>query len=335
MKVKRNCTTGILLIIGTLMTNTDSVLPKNRGGRLGRISKAKESITSFFTMSPQTYQNWKTSTLARSFNKAVGFAPIVKENDVDKLLDLLANEADLIKLGVYRKLSKLYSSATTWESKKKLILAKIQATIELVKYYGVSRNCPKAKLIAAQGMYYVHICKKLFGEEKQGECLKKQIQLYTAFVFAFRIEINRFLRFFLNRTKRKVDKYLPDDKAIKFLDTKVACELKFLQDNKNIFLRTAMKLYMSTSKRNRFNCVKELLSFQDNLKEIDSYPSEIHYLLARAYGLQNNNALALDHLRKARNEKVVDSKTRKTNIKVQAYYEKIYTRVYSIPTGRR
>lgn len=88
----------------------------------------------------------------------------------------------------------------------------------------------------------------------------------------------------------------------------VIFQLKFLQDNKNIFLRTAMKLYMSTSKRNRFNCVKELLSFQDNLKEIDSYPSEIHYLLARAYGLQNNNALALDHLRKARNEKVVDSK---------------------------
>lgn len=89
----------------------------------------------------------------------------------------------------------------------------------------------------------------------------------------------------------------------------VIFQIKFSQDNKNIFLRTALKLYMGTSKKDKnFNCVKELLSFQDDLEEIDSYPSEIHYLLARAYGLQNKNSLALDHLRKARKETVVDSK---------------------------
>jgi len=82
-----------------------------------------------------------------------------------------------------------------------------------------------------------------------------------------------------------------------------------MQDNKNIFIKTAMKLYMGSSNKDKnYNCVKELLPFENDVKEIDSYPGEIHYLIAKAYGYQNNYPLALDHLRKARKAEVVDAK---------------------------
>lgn len=83
--------------------------------------------------------------------------------------------------------------------------------------------------------------------------------------------------------------------------------MKFSQDDKNIFLRTAMKLYMGTSNKS-LNCVNELLSFENDVKEIDSYPGEIHYLIAKAYGYQKNYPLAIDHLHKARKAEVVDAK---------------------------
>ncbi|XP_060871257.1 uncharacterized protein LOC132945503 [Metopolophium dirhodum] len=332
MKVKRNFTTGILLTIATLMTTTDCV---DKKGGPGRLSRARDSIMSVFTMSPNTFLNWKTNSFARNFNKAIGFAPIVKENNIEELLKLISDEADLIKIGAFRKLNKLSGTATTEEKKKKLVLAKLQATIELVKYYGTTWNCPKVKWTLAQGMYYAHSCVKLFGEDKQGECLRKKIQLFTAFMFTYKLEINRFTKFFLNRMNAQANKYLPGDKTLKFINTKTACEMKFFQDNKNIFLRTAMKLYMGSSNKNKnYNCVNELLPFEDDAKEVGSYPGEIHYLIAKAYGYQNNYSKALEHLRKARKTDVVDAKTRETNKKVQAYYEKIYTRINAIGNSK-
>jgi len=64
----------------------------------------------------------------------------------------------------------------------------------------------------------------------------------------------------------------------------------------------------SSKKSTSFNCVNELLEFENDAKEVDSYPGEIHYLLGRAYGQQNNYEKALEHLRKARKDRVVDSK---------------------------
>lgn len=90
-----------------------------------------------------------------------------------------------------------------------------------------------------------------------------------------------------------------------------------MQDNKNIFIKTAMKLYMGSSNKDKnYNCVNELLPFENDVKEIDSYPGEIQYLIAKAYGYQNNYPLALEHLRKARKAEVVDAK-------VILYYSKI------------
>ncbi|XP_001952019.2 uncharacterized protein LOC100163961 [Acyrthosiphon pisum] len=324
MKLKRNFTSGILLIIATFMTTTDCIAKK--GGGPGRLKKATDTIMSILTMSQKTFLNWKTSEFARNFNKVVGYAPILKESNSDELLKLISNSADLIKIGAFRKLNKLSASATTEESKKILILAKLQATVELVKYYGTTWNCPKVKWTFAQGMYYAHSCIKLYGEDNQGECLRKKIQLFTAFMFTYKLETNRFIRFFLKRMNKQADIYLPKDKTIRFINTKIACQLKFTQDNKNLLTRAAMKLYMGSSNKDKnYDCVKELLPFENDVKEIDSYPGEIHYLIAKAYGYQNNYPSAIEHLRKARKAEVVDSKTRETNKKVQTYYEKLYT----------
>ncbi|XP_022183490.1 uncharacterized protein LOC111043020 [Myzus persicae] len=320
MKVKRNFICGILLIIATIMTSVCAVRGKNR------LSNAKTYLMSIFTMSPNTVKNWKSSSFARNFNKAIGFAPIVKEDKIEGLLTLIAKEPDLIKIGAFRKLNKLDSSATTVDSKKILILAKIQGTIELIKYYGVAYNCPKVKFTFAQGLYYVYVCKKLHGENS-GDCLRKKVQLIAAFMFSHKVEVNRFVRFFLNRTKKQAENLIPGDRTIKFIDTKIACEIKFAQDNKNGLLRAAMQLYMGTSRKDKnFNCVTELKQFEGELANIDSFAAEFHYLVAKAYGSQNNFASAMEHLIKVREEDVVDSKTREINRKAQLYYEKMYTR---------
>jgi len=75
-------------------------------------------------------------------------------------------------------------------------------------------------------MYFAHDCKKLNGEDKQGECFRK---LCTTIMFSCKIEINRLVRFVLNETKKEADKYLQGDKMIIFVNTKIACEVN---DNK-------------------------------------------------------------------------------------------------------
>jgi len=74
-------------------------------------------------------------------------------------------------------------------------------------------------------MYYAHSCVKLFGENNQGECLRKKMQLFVAFMFSLKLEINRFTRFFLKRMNNQAETYLRNDKAIKFINTKIACEV--------------------------------------------------------------------------------------------------------------
>ncbi|CAI6347591.1 unnamed protein product [Macrosiphum euphorbiae] len=62
MKVKRNFTSGVLLIIATsIMITTDCV--NKRGGGPSRSRRAKNSIVSVLTMSPKTFLNWRISNL--------------------------------------------------------------------------------------------------------------------------------------------------------------------------------------------------------------------------------------------------------------------------------
>ncbi|XP_022183484.1 uncharacterized protein LOC111043016 [Myzus persicae] len=276
-------------------------------------------------MTPAVYKNFQSSSLARNFNKVIGLAPFVKEDEFKKLEDLILHEADLIKIGAFRQLNKMSNIATTDDKKKKFILAKLRATIELIKYYGVVWNCPMVKFTFVQGLYYAHGCQKLF-KENPGQCLEKKMQLYTAFIFSHKIEVNRLTRLFLNKTSKEVERHMgKENKTLKYTDIKIACEVKLAQENKNILLKTAMKMFMGSSKN--YDCATELLPFENDLTEIGSYSGEFHYLVARAYGHQKNYKLAVDHLRKARQTPVFDSKTRETNKKVQAYYEKMYTRL--------
>ncbi|KAL5242373.1 hypothetical protein ACI65C_009783 [Semiaphis heraclei] len=307
MKVKRNLTSGILLIIATIIMTTDSVVKK---GGPSRLKKAKDSIMQLFTISPKMYNKWQSS----NFN-----------NDYNRLLDLLSNEADLIKIGAFKKLNRMFNSATNNEVKKKLVLAKLQATVELVRYYGAVGNWPMTKYTFGQGLFIAHECARL-QKDNAGECLKKKTQLYIAAILCNGREINRIARFYLNKSAKDTNKYLgKGDITLHFLDIKMSCEVKLSQENRNIIIKTAKKMYMGGY--SNYDCVRALIPFESHIKEIDSYPGEYHYLIARAYVQQGNNELALDHLRKARQAPVVDAKTRETNKKVQAFYEKTYTRM--------
>ncbi|XP_026804612.1 uncharacterized protein LOC113548122 [Rhopalosiphum maidis] len=320
MKVKRHFTTTILLIISTILMTVDCVDKK------GDSTSSKNRISSLLnTISGDSFKNWNTSSFARNFQKAVGFVPAVNENDVSKLLYLISNDADLIKIGAFNKLNKLSKRVKLLENKKLIILAQLQATIELIKYYGIKYNCPKVKFTFAQGLYYAHKCQKLL-KENPGECLKKKTQLLESFAFSHKVEQNRIMKYWIKKTIKEAEIYLGEDKTLQFIDTRIACEIKLIQENKNIILKTTLKLYGGSAKKG-LDCVAELKPFEHHIKEIGSFPGEFHYLLARAYSQQGNNEETIKHLLIARKADVVDSKTRYVNKKVQEYYEKIYTRM--------
>ncbi|XP_060834148.1 uncharacterized protein LOC132917427 isoform X2 [Rhopalosiphum padi] len=295
MKVNQHFNVSILLIIITVLTTAYSI--KQNG------------------------------SIARNFNKVIGFVPIIKENDIHKLLELVLNEADLIKIEALKKLCKLSYRNLSEKSKKDLINAKLQATIELIKYYSVIYNWPKVNITFHQGLFYAYCCQKIYNDNP-GECFKRKTQLLESFIFRHKIEINRGMRRWLNKTSKEAEKYLKDDKTLQFIKTKIACKIKLMQENKNKLAKAAMKFYMGgTNKDKTYNCVTDLKVFEKDIKEIGSYPGEYHYLLAKAYESQGDDESALKHLRIARKAEVVDTKTRNINKKVQDYYEKIYTRV--------
>uniref|UniRef100_A0A2S2P5L5 Uncharacterized protein n=1 Tax=Schizaphis graminum TaxID=13262 RepID=A0A2S2P5L5_SCHGA len=292
-----------------------------------QFSNKKNVIIGTLKMNGKTFRNWKTSSITRNFNKVIGFVPIIKENDIHKLLELVLNEADLIKIGALKKLSTLSYRNLSEKNKKDLIIAKLQATIELIKYYSVIYNWPKVNITFYQGLFYVYCCQKIY-KDNPGECLKRKTQLLESFIFRHKIEINREMRRWLTKTSKEAEKYLKDDKTLQFINTKITCKIKLMQENKNILLKSAMKFYMGGTKKDKtYNCVTELKVFEKDIKEIGSYPGEYHYLLAKAYGHQGDDESALKHLRIARKAEVVDTKTRNINKKVQEYYEKIYARV--------
>jgi len=75
------------------------------------------------------------------------------------------------------------------------------------------------------GLYYAYSCVKLH-TDNPGQCLKKKMQLYTAFIFGYKIDVSRVTRFFLNKTTKEAEKYLSkDDRTLKFIDVKIACEV--------------------------------------------------------------------------------------------------------------
>jgi len=52
------------------------------------------------------------------------------------------------------------------------------------------------------------------------------MQLYTAFIFSHKIEVNRVTRFFLNKTTKEAEKYLSkNDRTLKFINAKITCEV--------------------------------------------------------------------------------------------------------------
>uniref|UniRef100_A0A2S2P7K2 Uncharacterized protein n=2 Tax=Schizaphis graminum TaxID=13262 RepID=A0A2S2P7K2_SCHGA len=136
------------------------------------------------------------------------------------------------------------------------------------------------------------------------------------------------MRYWLKKTIKEAEKYLGEDKTIKFIDTRIACEIKLMQENKNILLKTALKLYTGSTKKGQ-DCVAELKPFEHHIREVGSFHAEYYYLLARAYAHQGNNEETLKYLHTARRGAVLDSKTRYVNKKVQEYYEKIYIRMYT------
>lgn len=61
--------------------------------------------------------------------------------------------------------------------------------------------------------------------EEKGQCHKWKALLLESFFFSHKVEINRYMRKWLKTTSIKAKKAFPDDKALKFMDTKISCEV--------------------------------------------------------------------------------------------------------------
>ncbi|XP_025195458.1 uncharacterized protein LOC112594720 [Melanaphis sacchari] len=324
MKVKRHFTSIILLIISAIIMATgvfsqgNSMLPS-----LDDVSKL------FNTLAGNSFKNWNTGPVGRNFYKVVGFAPAIKDNvSVPDLLKFMSDDADLVKIAAFNRINKMFDKSKSFEDKKELILAKIQGTIELIKYYGLKYNCPKVKFTLAQGLYYVHICHQ-YHKKDPGDCFKKKAMLFEAFIFTHKTEDTRLMRYWIKKTMNNAKTHLKnkDDDTIEFIETRIACELKLLHESKNIFLKAALKLYTGSNKIK--DCATKLKKFESKIKQVGSFPGEYHYLLARAYSHQKKYKEAFEHLKEARTSKVLDSKTRYANKKAHDYYEKLFIRLYT------
>lgn len=252
----------------------------------------------------------------------IGYAPIIKENDTQKLEKILHEEADLIKISAFNRINQLSNGPNA--NQKKFILLKLEGIIELIKYYGVAYNCPMVKFTFAQGLYYVYRCRQIHGKDR-GDCLLKYVRLLESFIFSHKVEENRIMRYWFKKTKEEAEIYFKNDPRIQYVDARIACEIKLTQENKNIFLKAALKLIMGDSKHIP-DCVSELNKYENQIEIVGSFPAEYRYLLARAYSHAGKEEETLKNLLLARDEVVKDSKTRHVNNKVQQYLEKQYTR---------
>ncbi|KAF0771521.1 Uncharacterized protein FWK35_00000296, partial [Aphis craccivora] len=144
-----------------------------------------------------------------------------KEDDPQELEKILHNEADLIKISAFKRINQL--SNGSYNNQKKFILLKLEGTIELIKYYGVSYNCPMVKFTFAQGLYYVHRCQKIYGKDR-GNCLLMKIRLLESFIFSHKVEENRIMRYWFKKTKEEAEIYFKNDPRIQFVEARIACE---------------------------------------------------------------------------------------------------------------
>lgn len=64
----------------------------------------------------------------------------------------------------------------------------------------------------------------------------------------------------------------------------------------------------NTTNEKKFNCVHELLKFEDDITHVGSFNGEFYYLLGRAYAKKKEYDKAMEALNKARRDVVVDEK---------------------------
>ncbi|VVC24638.1 Tetratricopeptide-like helical domain [Cinara cedri] len=273
----------------------------------------------------------KTGAAARLFNKVIGFTPKLKEYDITKLLDLILNDADLVKMAAYNKLFYLYkkqANTTSDETKKLIAVAMIRSTTELIKYYSVVFNYIKVKIALADGLEYAKKCSKI--KNAEAECNKWKTMLIEAYVYRHKFAIDRISVQKFKEAYARAKKTNPDDKMINFLGTKVSCEVKLMEGNKKNALRNLDMWFKGINNSDqKFDCITELLKYENEIEIVGSYPGEYYYLLGRAYAKQKNNQKALECLVKARQGPIVCQKTRSKNKKVQELYEKLYIGEYA------
>ncbi|VVC24639.1 Tetratricopeptide-like helical domain [Cinara cedri] len=199
----------------------------------------------------------------------------------------------------------------------------IRSVTELIKYYKVLFNYIKVKQALVDGLRYSNKCLKI--PDAKNECYKWKALLLETYVFRHKFILTRFTRMWFNGAYARAHEVIPDDKMLKFTETKVACEIKLMVENKNGFTRNLSIIVKGITKSERnFDCIKELLKYEQEIENVGSYPGEYYYLLGRAYAKQGDNQKAIECLAKARLGPIVCQKTRHKNKNIQELYEKLY-----------
>jgi len=165
--------------------------------------------------------------LKTTINKVLGFTKKHTEQDLEKLLYIVKNEADLMKLSAYNSIYSMYKKAIK-EDEPKLLDALLQAIREIVKYYLVTFNIHNAEIAFAEGFYYVHKCFKLNAENEEMKylCHKRKVLLKETILIDKTLGFSYIVKKCFDKAYEKAFKYNKNDIELQYTDTKIKFTIK-------------------------------------------------------------------------------------------------------------
>ncbi|XP_025423385.1 uncharacterized protein LOC112692807 isoform X2 [Sipha flava] len=253
-------------------------------------------------------------------------APAYRTNDIDKLVQYIMNEADVIKIAAYNRLKELYRNKSRNEQMNYLVPF-MQSAIEVVKSHGANNSLMGIKHTYLDAIYYTYKCLK--GEKNAKErarCYKWRALFLAACFFSNKIKQCFFIRHSFNSAYREAIKIYTDDKMLKYARIKIACKVKLAVQGRNIISKSLISLYLgSTSKQQQLDCPSRLLEFEESIRNYESYTEEFYYLVGQSFAKNGYKEKALEYFKKGRKFPIIDQKGRYISQQLQKSIENIYT----------
>ncbi|VVC24637.1 Tetratricopeptide-like helical domain [Cinara cedri] len=324
MRISLRSTVVVLLIFTTILTIVECIRP---------FGPKKDGTPQNPSNRTSIKDKIKSNGLVKFITKHVGGSSgKLTEDNVDKLVKLVLNDADLIKLAAYKKLVFLYKNAKSDEDRKPLIYGIIKSATELIYYYFAENKGSKAKTIFKEGQSYANKCIQITNEK--GPCLKWKALLDASLFFNLMKEKDTSLKKEFTRVAnsyKSAVEHLPNDKMLVNMSKRIGCEFKIMEKTRPKFIDKIKSVNTLNSVTlfggPGFDCLSTLLQLKGSINDEESgiYPLDYFHLIGRVYENQGEWQKAMEKLLEGRYyAPMLNQRARFVNKKMQDDYEKIY-----------